>query len=237
MNSTDEIKEWEDRDNIMFIIFSIISCVCIIVQLLVCIIVTVILIIKRQKHDIPSFVFVQLALTMVNELLFGTDILLNYFYIDAADLESVHIIISAGILTFILSQWVFVYQYMKVALLMPFILKSDDTQESINDEERAHNILQCTNISFVAYAVACIAANEIFRFTDLDKMIGKIRLFDILPYLVLVGVLLFSIYKIKQMVRDYVFLNTRKDLMTFMILCFITFSVNWIFIIPTQAYY
>ena len=76
----------------------------------------------------------QLALTIANEILFGTDILLNYFYNDASDLESVHIVISLGILTFILSQWVFVYQYLKVAILMPFILKSDETQESIADE-------------------------------------------------------------------------------------------------------
>ena len=170
---------------------------------------------------------------MANEILFGTNILLNYFYNDASDLESVHIVISLGILTFILSQWVFVYQYMKVALLMPFILNSDESKQSIVDEENAHNILKCINVSFVSYSVACIAANEIFRFSDLDKTVGKLRLFDILPYLMLVMVLLYSIYKIKLMVKDFMFLTTRQDLMTFMVLCFITFSVNWVFIIPT----
>ena len=49
----------------------------------------------------------------------------------------------------------------------------------------------------------------------------------------LVGVLLYSICKIKHMVKDFVFLTTRQDLMTFMVLCFITFSVNWVFVIPT----
>ena len=91
---------------------------------------------------------------------------------------------------------------MKVALLMPFILNSDESKQSIADEENAHSILKCINVSFVSYSVACIAANEIFRFNDLDKTVGKLRLFDILPYLTLVMVLLYSICKIKLMVKD-----------------------------------
>ena len=53
----------------------------------------------------------------------------------------------------------------------------------------------------------------------------------------LVGVLIYSMRKIRQMVSHYLFLSTRSDLTTFMVLCFITFAINWTFIIPVQAYY
>ena len=47
MNEADETQEWKERDDLTFLIFSYIAVVCIIIQLLVCIIVTIILIIKR----------------------------------------------------------------------------------------------------------------------------------------------------------------------------------------------
>ena len=83
------------------------------------------------------FIFLQLALTMANEILFGINITFAVFYdTDWSGRNAIiHITRSLGVLTFILSQWVFVYQYMKVAILMPFILNADDANEDARKQE------------------------------------------------------------------------------------------------------
>ena len=65
-----------------------------------------------------------------------------------------------AILTFILSQWVFVYQYLKVAMLMPFIFGLDEVEErAARGERRARCNLRIYNYAFTLGSVACISAN------------------------------------------------------------------------------
>ena len=58
-------------------------------------------------------------------------------------------------------------------------------------------MLTCINVLYVVFATLCIAANEVFQLTNLDEKVGKLRIFDFLPYLVLVAILIHSICKIK----------------------------------------
>ena len=58
-------------------------------------------------------------------------------------------------------------QYLKVAILMPFILNMDEDEErQQKDEQRAGKILTCINVSFVFFATACVAANEGWHLFD-----------------------------------------------------------------------
>ena len=71
-----------------------------------------------------SFVFILLGLKVVSEIIFGVNTTFNAFYTEAwYSRDSILLVMrNIAILTFILSQWIFVYQYLKVAILMPFIL-------------------------------------------------------------------------------------------------------------------
>ena len=61
------------------------------------------------------------------------------------------------VLTFLLSQWVFVYQYLKVAILMPLIL--NNAEEDKSKATFATKSLQCMNWTFVICTVLSIAAS------------------------------------------------------------------------------
>ena len=104
-------------------------------------------------------------------------------------------------------------------------------------EQRAERILSCTNIAFVVFATLSIAVNEVCALTSFGDEAAKLRIFYILPYLVLVSILIFSICRIKQLVRRYDLFQARDNLMAFMMLCFITFALNWLFILPVSAFY
>ena len=118
---------------------------------------------------------------------------------------------------------------------MPFILDDTDSEDDTN-EKRAQHFLTRINVSFCIFATVVIAANTVWRHigTSSSSDLIRLRLFDILPYLVLVGVLIYSICKIKLMVRHYDLFSTRNGLMCFMILCFISYALNWIFILPVS---
>ena len=114
-----------------------------------------------------GFVFAQLGLTIANELLFSVNIFFNCFYVEDwyGKEDVIHFSISLGVLTFILSQWVFVYQYLKVAILMPFILDTDSNEEIAEQQEHQSRFkLTFSNIAFISFAAVCVAANEFFRF-------------------------------------------------------------------------
>ena len=101
---------------------------------------------------------------MINEILFGITMTFDFFIKKdwrGRDITT-HIVGSLGLLTFILSQWVFVYQYMKVSLLMPLILSNDKADDVIDRrEKRAESILSCINIAFVIFAILCLVADDI----------------------------------------------------------------------------
>ena len=88
---------------------------------------------------------------------------------------------------------------------MPFILDNEEADHvKRKREQRAECILNCTNISFVIFAILCIAANEalVLLIQDMNDTVGKFRVFDFAPYVVLVGVLIYSICKIKLIVNE-----------------------------------
>ena len=137
---------------------------------------------------------------MINEILFGITMTFSFFIKKDWRGRNIttHVIGSLGLLTFILSQWVFVYQYMKVSLLMPFILSNNEPDDVINKrEKRAEFILSCTNITFVVFVILCLVADDICELTSFGDTLAKVRLFEFLPYLVLVGILIYSICRIK----------------------------------------
>ena len=67
---------------------------------------------------------------------------------------------NLAILTFILSQWVFVYQYLKVAILMPYILGLDEIEErAVRKEAKARRNLTTCNYLYVFVSTTCILGN------------------------------------------------------------------------------
>ena len=101
----------------------------------------------------------------MNELFIGVQ--LGLLMLESKENESTHLrdellLLSANlaILTFILSQWVFVYQYLKVAILMPYILGLDENEErAVRNEAKARRNLTICNYTFVIFSIACIVVN------------------------------------------------------------------------------
>ena len=86
--------------------------------LLLCTAGVIVILCRRGKKERHSFVFLQLTLYFLN-CLFGDLYIAMYFNDDLS--ESVFRETSESVcnIFFILCHWVFVYQYLKVALLMP----------------------------------------------------------------------------------------------------------------------
>ena len=97
------------------------------------------------------------------------------------------------ILTLILSQWVFVYQYLKVACLMPFILRSNVDEGQLAEQNKMSS-LRCTNWVFIIATFMAVGVNQVW------PHVHELRLLVVIPYLVLVGFLIYSVCKIKKLI-------------------------------------
>ena len=99
-----------------------IICICwISINLLVITLVLIKLCYKKSFVDIDSSIFLQVILTMASLIFNGVKIYLFYTIYDG-DNQILDIIQRLHVLTFLCSQWVFIYQYLRVAILMPFLL-------------------------------------------------------------------------------------------------------------------
>ena len=109
--ATEQLSEWKSADQTSFMIFNIVAAACIIVNLLVCTTVLICLCARRNIRESHSFILLQLVLNIVNELLYGMNIFFTGFYTNnwKGRHTMIHYGISLGVLSFILSQWVFVY--------------------------------------------------------------------------------------------------------------------------------
>ena len=117
---------------------------------------------------------------------------------------------------------------------MPFILEDNE------EDQQAHTCLKYTNVAFCIITTLSISANEVWRIagiSHLEATLIRIRMFDILPYTILVCILIFSICKIKWMIRKNDLSSARNDLIGFIILCFVCYALNWAFILPVEWFY
>ena len=78
---------------------------------------------------------------------------------------------------------------------------------------------------------------KLLKTDKIESILIKLRVFDILPYFVLVGILIFAICRIKSMVNDVNIFRTKNSFICFMLLCFISFVLNWLFIFPVSVFY
>ena len=112
---------------------------------------------------------------------------------------------GAGFYFFNISQWVLAYQYLYAAIIIPVILSEETSEEQVKKnkikEVEAKKKLYCSNYFYVIFATVCCLLNELWRFTDSkfdDEIMPRIRVFDIISYLVVLGFFLFAICRIKS---------------------------------------
>ena len=119
------LERWQVAFNRSIESFLYIATTGLVTNFIICLYCTIYLCIKRRSREIPGFVFWQLGLSLTNEVMFAVQIAFIMIEKDKLDFCATwfHVTQNLIILTLILSQWVFVYQYLKVACLMPFILR------------------------------------------------------------------------------------------------------------------
>ena len=143
---------------------------------------------------------------------------------------------NLAILTFILSQWVFVYQYLKVALLMPHILGLDENEErAVRNERIARRNLMICNFTFVFFSIACILANYVGQINNV-WICRRIRPLQGIPYFLLAGVLIFSMCKVKSWLkRSPVQLSLNIKMFWLFILIFISYVFQYLIAYPLHV--
>ena len=142
------------------------------------------------------------------------------------ELETLSLCASLAILTFVLSQWVFVYQYLKVAILMPYILGLVDNEEkALMDERKARRNLKVCNFSFILFVTLCIGLNFLGQMDGL-WICRRIRPLQGVPYILLAGILSFSMCRVSSFTRHPVLrrFNNRK-LVYLSVLIFISYAL------------
>ena len=120
-----QFKEQEDTEKYQTLSFLIIAEALVAINLVVCITILIILCCKRHEKDVYCFVMIQVVLTTICEIFSGIDILITRQITSPFYGRSTMLELSLSVLTFVMSQWVFVYHCLKVANLIPLILSTE----------------------------------------------------------------------------------------------------------------
>ena len=124
-----------------------------------------IILIKWRKKCLYCQVLSQIFLTVLNEMLIMIQIVIlikqeNSAVEKALQMRLLTLSANLAIMTFALSQWVLVYQYLKVAVLMPYILGLEHNEEkAIINEKRTRRKLVVYNITFWLVTIVCVLLN------------------------------------------------------------------------------
>ena len=84
---------------------------------------------------------------------------------------------------------------------MPFVLKSTAEEDDEEEVQRSISALECMNWLFIVGSVLCIVASKVWIAQDISGYLGDKLIFDLGPYIFIVGVLVFSIVKIRLMLN------------------------------------
>ena len=157
----------------------------------------------RNRRATPRFVFLQLTLELLN-LIF----LFIYLHYSSGATPIGYssgwlLILNNNLcnLLFMLSHWIFVYHYLKVALLIPFFLRgfeSDRNSEAYVEsgmqekELKVGKILRWSNISFVVLCFGIFVLCSLISFEAIEIVMG-------FPFVIICVVLVWAMSKIKTL--------------------------------------
>ena len=96
----------------------------------------------------------------------------------------------------LISQWIFVYQYLKMASLMPFLLRQQDDEEGKKSFNGLTTKLGLFNWGFIILATGTCVVNVYFTHDYTT------RLLPLIPYMILIGCLTYAVCKIKKIVAE-----------------------------------
>ena len=84
---------------------------------------------------------------------------------------------------------------------MPFVLKSTPDEDDDDEIQRSISALECMNWIFLIGTLLCIIASKVWIAQQIEGFLGDKLVFDLIPYISIVAVLVFSIVRIRLMLN------------------------------------
>ena len=111
---------------------------------------------------------------------------------------------------------------------MPFILNNKEEELVEVKVKSAMRGLVCTSWTFVMCTFACVIASKAWITANIDGILGKFHIFDFIPYLFIVCVLIYSSCKINIMLKKDDYFQVNKRLYYISVLVCISYLISCI---------